>query len=74
MFFLQFHIHASLLIFVKHLTLLKSSLKTNQTLVQQVYETLQIMLLRYLEDICDISNFLLQMKNQNTTKLTLISL
>ena len=55
--FLRFHILTSLLNFGKDSNFLKFSQMINQTLVQLIYNILQIILQHYLQDILDISKF-----------------
>ena len=45
----------------------------NQTLVQQLYKTLQTILQHYPPDILDISKFQLQMKNPNIIMLMILT-
>ena len=70
---LQYHIPILLLNFVQNSTSLKNSQMTNQTFVQLLSRTPQNMLQHYLQDILDISKFQSQMKNPNSSKLTILT-
>ena len=73
-FSLQYHTPVFQLSFVQNLISLKFSLTINQTPVRLLYKILQIILRPYLQDILDTSKFLLQMKNLNITKSTILTL
>ena len=73
-FFLRYPIHTSLINFVQYSVFLKFLQMINQTLVQLLYRTPQIILQHYLQDKFDISKFQLQMKNPNFIKSIFISL
>ena len=72
--FLRFHLHISLLNFVQHSNLLKFLQMINQTIVQLLYETLQLILQHYLKEILDKSKLQLQMKNPNIIKSMILTL
>ena len=72
--FLQYHIPILLPSFVQISTSLNYSQTKSQTFVQLLFRTPPNMLLHYVQDILDISKFLLRMKNLHFTKSRIIIL